>query len=70
MHSKINTDKNHRKKPESKWSIGYYLESSSRTSEHIIGSEPGIIECDTFKRMQYDIAYDKASLDAVGVGHC
>ena len=69
VHFKINTDKNHRQKSESAWNIGYYVGSNGRTTEHIIGSEHGIIECDTFKRMQDDLAYDKACLDTVKVGH-
>ena len=69
VHFKINTDKNHRQMSESEWSIGYYLGSNGRTTEHIIGSEHGIIECDTFKRMQDDLAYDKACSDTVKVGH-
>ena len=64
-----NTDNSHRTKSESEWSIGYYLEGNSRTTEHIIGSEPGIIECYASNRMQDDIAYDKACLDIVKCGH-
>ena len=56
VHFKINTDKNHRQKSKSEWIIGYDLGSSGRTTEHIIGSEHGMIKCDTFKRMQDDLA--------------
>ena len=38
VHFKINTDKNQRQRSESEWSIGYYLGSNGRTTEHIIGS--------------------------------
>ena len=69
VHFKINTDKNDRSKMETDWSIGYYLGSNGRTLEHLIGSDQGIIKCDTFKRMEDDLAYDKACLETVKVGY-
>ena len=49
--------------------IGYYLGSNGRTLEHLIGTENGIIKCDTIKRMPDDLAYDKSCLAVVAVGY-
>ena len=68
-HYRITPDKSRRNKMESDWGIGYYLGSSSRTIEHLIGVEEGIIKVDTFKRMPDDVAYDRACLDIVKTGY-
>ena len=54
---------------ETGWGIGYYLGSSCRTTEHLIGTEHGIVKVDTFRRMPDDVAYDAACLDTVKVGY-
>ena len=69
VHFKISTDKNRRNKMETDWGIGYYLGSSSRTTEHLIGTEHGIVKVDTFRRMPDDVAYDAACLDTVKIGY-
>ena len=69
VHYKITTDKTHKSKMESEWGIGYYLGSNSRTLEHLIGTEHGIVKVDTFKRMADDVAYDKACIDVISVGY-
>ena len=65
VHFKINMDKDHKQKSESELSMGCYLGSSSRTTEYIIGSEHGIVECDTFRRMQDDLAYNYGCCKAI-----
>ena len=47
VHYKITPDKSRTNKMETDWGIGYYLGSSSRTIEHLIGVEEGIIKVDT-----------------------
>ena len=69
VHYKINTDKNQKSKMETEWGIGYYLGCKSRTLEHLISTEHGIIKCETFKRMPDDVAYDKARIEAVTIGY-
>ena len=66
---RITPDKSRRNKMETDWGIGYYLGSSSRTIEHLIGVEEGIIKVDTIKRMADDVAYDRSCLDIVKTGY-
>ena len=54
---------------ETDWGIGYDLGSNSRTAEHLIGTEQGIVNVDTFRRMPDDVAYDEACSKIVNVGY-
>ena len=54
------TDKKHRNKTDTEWGTGYDLGSNSRTAEHLIGTEQGIVEVDIFKRMPDDVAHGVA----------
>ena len=69
IHFKVTADKSHRSKMETDWGIGYYLGTNGRTLEYLVGTEQGIIKCDTIKRMPDDVAYDKECLEIVKTGY-
>ena len=54
---------------ETDWGIGYYLGSKSRTAEHLIGTEQGIVNVETFRIMPDVVAYDEDCLKIVNVGY-
>ena len=56
VHYKFTTDENRGNKMETDWGIGYYPGSNSRTAEHLIGTEQGIVKVDTFRSMPDDVA--------------
>ena len=66
---KTTTYKTRKNKMDTEWDVGYFLGWKSRTTEYLVGTSEGIISCTTMRRLQDDLAYDKACLDEINVGY-
>ena len=67
VHFKTATDKNHRNKLDTDWNVGYFLGTTERSNEYLVGTSSGITACSTIKRMTDDLAYDASCIEEVGV---
>ena len=66
---KTTTYKTRKNKIDTEWDLGYFLGWKLRSTEYLVGTSEGIISCTTMRRLQDDLAYDKACLDEVSIGY-